>query len=143
MRLRLVLRAIVPVEKAKKHWMNSGTRFDSLTSREREIMIQATAGQLNKQIAHGIGITEIDGEGASGKSHAQDEGSFPSRAQPNGRQARTGSGEAATPVMRSGDAGRRTGEGHVLYALRGLGALEAELGEALTDELDQPCLAVA
>ena len=34
------------------------TRFDSLTSREREIMIQATAGQLNKQIAHGIGITE-------------------------------------------------------------------------------------
>jgi FixJ family two-component response regulator len=34
------------------------TRFDSLTSREREIMIQATAGQLNKQIAYGIGITE-------------------------------------------------------------------------------------
>jgi FixJ family two-component response regulator len=34
------------------------TRFDSLTSREREIMIQATAGQLNKQIAHSIGITE-------------------------------------------------------------------------------------
>jgi hypothetical protein len=24
-----------------------------------------------------------------------------------------------------------------------VGALEAELGEALTDELDQPCLAVA
>jgi FixJ family two-component response regulator len=34
------------------------SRFDSLTSREREIMIQATAGQLNKQIAYGIGITE-------------------------------------------------------------------------------------
>jgi len=34
------------------------TRFDSLTSREREIMIEATAGRLNKQIAHGIGITE-------------------------------------------------------------------------------------
>ena len=33
-------------------------RFDSLTSREREIMIQATAGRLNKQIAYGIGITE-------------------------------------------------------------------------------------
>jgi FixJ family two-component response regulator len=33
-------------------------RFDSLTSREREIMIQAAAGRLNKQIAHGIGITE-------------------------------------------------------------------------------------
>ena len=58
MRLRLVLRAIVPVEKAKKRWMNSGLDSNSLTSREREIMIQATAGQLNKQIAHGIGITE-------------------------------------------------------------------------------------
>jgi FixJ family two-component response regulator len=34
------------------------TRFDSLTTREREIMIQATAGRLNKQIAYGIGITE-------------------------------------------------------------------------------------
>jgi FixJ family two-component response regulator len=33
-------------------------RFDSLSLREREIMIQATAGRLNKQIAHGIGITE-------------------------------------------------------------------------------------
>ena len=34
------------------------TLFDSLTSREREIMIQATAGRLNKQIAFGIGIAE-------------------------------------------------------------------------------------
>jgi FixJ family two-component response regulator len=33
-------------------------RFDSLTSREREIMIQATAGRLNKQIAYRIGIAE-------------------------------------------------------------------------------------
>ena len=33
-------------------------RFDSLTSREREIMVQATAGRLNKQIAGAIGITE-------------------------------------------------------------------------------------
>jgi len=33
-------------------------RFDSLTAREREIMIQATAGRLNKQIAHDIGVTE-------------------------------------------------------------------------------------
>lgn len=33
-------------------------RFNSLSPREREIMVQATAGQLNKQIAHGIGITE-------------------------------------------------------------------------------------
>ena len=33
-------------------------RFDSLTVREREIMIQAAAGRLNKQIAYGIGITE-------------------------------------------------------------------------------------
>ncbi len=33
-------------------------RFDTLSSREREIMIQATAGRLNKQIAHDLGITE-------------------------------------------------------------------------------------
>jgi FixJ family two-component response regulator len=33
-------------------------RFDTLTPREREIMIQATAGRLNKQIANDIGIAE-------------------------------------------------------------------------------------
>ena len=33
-------------------------RFDTLSSREREIMIQATAGRLNKQIASDIGIAE-------------------------------------------------------------------------------------
>ena len=33
-------------------------RFSSLSSREREIMIQVTAGRLNKQIAGDIGITE-------------------------------------------------------------------------------------
>ena len=33
-------------------------RFDTLSSREREIMIQATAGRLNKQIANDVGITE-------------------------------------------------------------------------------------
>ncbi|MBV8190951.1 MAG: response regulator transcription factor [Alphaproteobacteria bacterium] len=33
-------------------------RFDSLSPREREIMVQVTAGQLNKQIAYSIGITE-------------------------------------------------------------------------------------
>src|SRR5246127_139060 len=33
-------------------------RFDSLSSREREIMVQVTAGRLNKQIAHDIGISE-------------------------------------------------------------------------------------
>jgi len=33
-------------------------RFETLTSREREIMVQVTAGRLNKQIAHDIGITE-------------------------------------------------------------------------------------
>ncbi len=33
-------------------------RFDTLSSREREIMVQATAGRLNKQIAHDLGITE-------------------------------------------------------------------------------------
>ena len=33
-------------------------RFDTLSSREREIMTQATAGRLNKQIASDIGIAE-------------------------------------------------------------------------------------
>jgi len=33
-------------------------RFESLSAREREVMIQVTAGRLNKQIAGDIGITE-------------------------------------------------------------------------------------
>jgi FixJ family two-component response regulator len=33
-------------------------RFETLSSREREIMIQVTAGRLNKQIANDIGIAE-------------------------------------------------------------------------------------
>jgi FixJ family two-component response regulator len=33
-------------------------RFDTLSSREREIMFLVTAGRLNKQIANDIGITE-------------------------------------------------------------------------------------
>jgi FixJ family two-component response regulator len=34
------------------------TRFDTLSSREREIMLQVTAGRLNKQIAGDMGIAE-------------------------------------------------------------------------------------
>ena len=34
-------------------------RFDTLSPREREVMIQATAGRLNKQIANDIGISEL------------------------------------------------------------------------------------
>ncbi|TFV75826.1 response regulator transcription factor [Bradyrhizobium frederickii] len=33
-------------------------RFETLSPREREIMIQATAGRLNKQIANDVGIAE-------------------------------------------------------------------------------------
>src|SRR5262245_15871803 len=33
-------------------------RFDTLSSREREVMLHVMAGRLNKQIAHDIGITE-------------------------------------------------------------------------------------
>jgi FixJ family two-component response regulator len=33
-------------------------RFDTLSSRERDIMMRATAGRLNKQIANDMGITE-------------------------------------------------------------------------------------
>jgi FixJ family two-component response regulator len=35
-----------------------GERFDSLSSREREIMLHVVAGRLNKQIANDIGIAE-------------------------------------------------------------------------------------
>jgi FixJ family two-component response regulator len=34
-------------------------RFDSLTTREREVMTQVAAGLMNKQIAANLGITEI------------------------------------------------------------------------------------
>ena len=33
-------------------------RFDTLSPREREVMVQVTAGRLNKQIANDIGIAE-------------------------------------------------------------------------------------
>ena len=33
-------------------------RFDKLSPREREVMVQVTVGRLNKQIAHDIGIAE-------------------------------------------------------------------------------------
>ena len=33
-------------------------RFDTLSPREREIMIQATSGRLNKQIANDVGLAE-------------------------------------------------------------------------------------
>jgi FixJ family two-component response regulator len=33
-------------------------RFETLSSREREIMLQVTTGRLNKQIANDIGIAE-------------------------------------------------------------------------------------
>jgi FixJ family two-component response regulator len=33
-------------------------RFDTLSPREREVMLQVMAGRLNKQIAHNIGIAE-------------------------------------------------------------------------------------
>ena len=33
-------------------------RFETLTSREREVMVQVTAGRLNKQIANDLGISE-------------------------------------------------------------------------------------
>jgi len=33
-------------------------RFETLSSREREIMVQVTAGRLNKQIANDIGVAE-------------------------------------------------------------------------------------
>ena len=43
---------------SEKAFDNLRDRFASLSSGEREIMIQATAGRLNKQIAYGIGVAE-------------------------------------------------------------------------------------
>ena len=37
---------------------NLRERFETLSSREREIIVQVTAGRLNKQIAHDLGIAE-------------------------------------------------------------------------------------
>ena len=34
-------------------------RFEALTSREREVMIQVVQGRLSKQIAHDLGISEV------------------------------------------------------------------------------------
>ena len=73
-------------------------RFETLSSREREIMILVTAGRLNKQIANDIGIAEIDGEGASQQPDAKDAGPFASRAQPNGGYPQAHARKAATPV---------------------------------------------
>ena len=54
-----VSRAIAPAARARGPWKRSRSDSNSLTSREREIMVQATAGRLNKQIAGDIGITEL------------------------------------------------------------------------------------
>src|SRR5215475_51420 len=44
--------------KSEKSVAGLKERFDTLTSREREIMLHVMAGRLNKQIAHEIGIAE-------------------------------------------------------------------------------------
>ena len=71
-------------------------RFDTLSPREREIMVEVTTGRLNKQIAHHIGIAEIHGEGAPHEPDAEDEGAFASRAQPNGGYPQADARRAAT-----------------------------------------------
>ena len=35
------------------------TRFETLTPREREVMVRVAAGRLNKQIAYDMGISEV------------------------------------------------------------------------------------
>ena len=74
-------------------------RFETLSSREREVMVQVTAGRLNKQIAHDIGIAEVHREGASHPPDAEDEDPFASRAQPNGGYPQADTPRAATPRM--------------------------------------------
>jgi FixJ family two-component response regulator len=43
------------------------TRYDSLSSREREVMAQVVAGQLNKQVGAALGISEITVKAHRGK----------------------------------------------------------------------------
>src|SRR6266436_3728549 len=70
-------------------------RFESLSPREREIMIQVAHGRLSKQCGR-YRHCRSHREGASQPSDAQDEGPFASRAKPNGGQAQTGTRGAAT-----------------------------------------------
>src|SRR5215468_877 len=44
--------------KSEKSVAGLRERFDTLSSREREIMLHVMAGRLNKQIAHDIGVAE-------------------------------------------------------------------------------------
>ena len=58
--------------------------FDTLTPREREVMLMVVAGRLNKQIGRDLGLSE-----ATVKAHrsqaAKDARSVPGRAGPDGR----------------------------------------------------------
>jgi len=64
-------------------------RFDKLSSREREIMLHVVAGRLNKQIANDIGIAESTVKVHRTPPDAENEGTFASRAQPDGRTPST------------------------------------------------------
>jgi hypothetical protein len=63
-------------------------RFESLSAREREIMIRVVQGRLNEQIAGDIGIAEPTVKGPSQQSDAEDERTHSRRAWPNGGQTR-------------------------------------------------------
>ena len=71
-------------------------RFDTLSPREREVMIHVTAGRLNKQIANDIGIAESTVKVHRTQPDAEDEGPFASRAQPNGGYPQADTRKAAT-----------------------------------------------
>jgi FixJ family two-component response regulator len=43
---------------SERRWLHSGERFEALSPREREVMVQVTQGRLCKQIAGDIGLAE-------------------------------------------------------------------------------------
>lgn len=46
--------------RTKMEWVNTvKKRFDTLSSREREVMLLVTSGQLNKQVAGQLGLSEV------------------------------------------------------------------------------------
>jgi FixJ family two-component response regulator len=42
-----------------QEWADLRSRFDSLTAREREVMLLVSAGKMNKQVAGELGLSEI------------------------------------------------------------------------------------
>ena len=81
-------------------------RFDMLSSREHEVMLHVVAGRLNKQIANDIGIAKSTVKVHRVEPDAEDEGTFASRAQPDGGPPQCKTAAAAELLSRKGTSQR-------------------------------------